>query len=142
VGRRKGGLSEIRSDELLALVLDELTKRAGIDKTQVEDVIAGWVTQVNEQAMNVARTALLIAGYTEHVPDVKIHRQYGSSLQAVHFGDQAKTAEDMDGVVAGGVKSMTRPPMTYSVGDTKHSEKLTKKHHIVKQRISAEMKAH
>lgn len=139
VGRRKGGLSEIRSDELLALVLDELTKRAGIDKTQVEDVIAGCVTQVNEQAMNVARTALLIAGYPEHVPGVTIDRQCGSSLQAVHFGAQAIAAGDMDVVVAGGVESMTRAPMFSSVGDTKHSEKLTKKHHIVNQGISAEM---
>ena len=139
VGRRKGALSEIRSDELLALVLDELTKRAGIDKTQVEDVIAGCVTQVNEQAMNVARTALLIAGYPEHVPGVTIDRQCGSSLQAVHFGAQAIAAGDMDVVVAGGVESMTRAPMFSSVGDTKHSEKLTKKHHIVNQGISAEM---
>ncbi|HLR23559.1 MAG TPA: thiolase family protein [Pseudogracilibacillus sp.] len=139
VGRRKGALSEIRSDELLALVLDELTKRASIDKTQVEDVIAGCVTQVNEQAMNVARTALLIAGYPEHVPGVTIDRQCGSSLQAVHFGAQAIAAGDMDVVVAGGVESMTRAPMFSSVGDTKHSEKLTKKHHIVNQGISAEM---
>lgn len=139
VGRRKGALSEIRSDELLALVLDELTKRAGIDKTQVEDVIAGCVTQVNEQAMNVARTALLIAGYPEHVPGVTIDRQCGSSLQAVHFGAQAIAAGDMDVVVAGGVESMTRAPMFSSVGDTKHSEKLTEKHHIVNQGISAEM---
>ena len=139
VGRRKGALSEIRSDELLALVLDELTKRAGIDKTQVEDVIAGCVTQVNEQAMNVARTALLIAGYPEHVPGVTIDRQCGSSLQAVHFGAQAIAAGDMDVVVAGGVESMTRAPMFSSVGDTKHSEKLTKKHHIVNQGISAEI---
>src|SRR5699024_8420699 len=139
VGRRKGALSEIRSDELLALVLDELTKRASIDKTQVEDVIAGCVTQVNEQAMNVARTALLIAGYPEHVPGVTIDRQCGSSLQAVHFGAQAIAAGDMDVVVAGGVESMTRAPMFSSVGDTKHSEKLTKKHHIVNQGISAEI---
>lgn len=139
VGRRKGALSETRSDELLALVLDELTERAGIDKTQVEDVIAGCVTQVNEQAMNVARTALLIAGYPEHVPGVTIDRQCGSSLQAVHFGAQAIAAGDMDVVVAGGVESMTRAPMFSSVGDTKHSEKLTKKHNIVNQGISAEM---
>src|SRR5699024_11925977 len=75
----------------------------------------------------------------EHVPGVTIDRQCGSSLQAVHFGAQAIAAGDMDVVVAGGVESMTRAPMFSSVGDTKHSEKLTKKHNIVNQGISAEM---
>src|SRR5699024_11108735 len=106
VGRRKGAISEIRSEEWLALVWDELRTRDSIDKNQVEDVIAGCVTQVNEQAMNVARTALLIAGYPEHVPGVTIDRQCGSSLQAVHFGAQAIAAGDMDVVVAGGAESM------------------------------------
>lgn len=139
VGRRKGALSETRADELLALVLDNLTKRACINKSEVEDVIAGCVTQVNEQAMNVARTALLIAGYPDDIPGVTIDRQCGSSLQAVHFGAQAILSGDMDVVVAGGVESMTRMPMFSSVGETKHSEKLTKKHKIVNQGISAEM---
>src|SRR5699024_9113300 len=136
VDRRKGAIYEIRSVGLLALVMYELTKRAGIDKIQVEDVIAGCVTQLYEKAENIACTALLSAGYPEHVPGVTIDRQCGSSLQAVHFGAQAIAAGDMDVVVAGGVESMTRSPMFSSVGDTKHSEKLTEKHHIVNQGIS------
>ncbi|MEI3612999.1 thiolase family protein [Pseudogracilibacillus sp. SO30301A] len=139
VGRRKGVFSSYRADELFAVVLDELVRRAGIDKSDVEDVIAGCVTQVNEQAMNVARTSALIAGFPVHVPGVTIDRQCGSSQQAVHFGAQAILSGDMDIVIAGGVESMTRSPMFRNVGDTTPSEKLTSKHHIVNQGISAEM---
>lgn len=63
VGRRNGVFSNYRADELFADVLQALIDRSGIEKGDVEDVIAGCVTQINEQAMNVARTALLIAGF-------------------------------------------------------------------------------
>lgn len=139
VGRRKGALSNTRSDELLAAVLDELMTRAKVDKGIVEDVIAGCVTQTGEQAMNVARTALLIAGFPQEIPGVTIDRQCGSSLQAVHFGAQAILSGDMDVVVAGGVESMTRSPMFSNTGETKPSSKLTDQYNIVNQGISAEL---
>lgn len=139
VGRRQGVFSNYRADDLFADVLDALVKRAGIDKSIVEDVIAGCVTQVNEQAMNVARTALLIAGFPVHVPGVTIDRQCGSSQQAVHFAYQAIASGDMDIVIAGGVESMTRSPMFANVGETKPSKRLTDKHQIVNQGISAEL---
>ena len=139
VGRRKGALSNTRSDELLAAVLDELMTRANVDKGIVEDVIAGCVTQTGEQAMNVARTALLIAGFPQEIPGVTIDRQCGSSLQAVHFGVQAILSGDMDVVVAGGVESMTRSPMFSNTGETKPSSKLTDQYNIVNQGISAEL---
>lgn len=139
VGRRKGAFSTYRADDLFAVVLDELVRRSKINKSDVEDVIAGCVTQVNEQAMNIARTAALIAGFPVHVPGVTIDRQCGSSQQAVHFGAQAIASGDMDIVIAGGVESMTRSPMFANVGNTKPSEKLTSRHEIVNQGISAEM---
>lgn len=139
VGRRKGAFSSYRADDLFAVVLEELVRRARIDKSDVEDVIAGCVTQVNEQAMNVARTSVLIAGFPVHVPGVTIDRQCGSSQQAVHFGAQAILSGDMDVVIAGGVESMTRSPMFANVAETRPSEKLTSKHQIVNQGISAEM---
>src|SRR5699024_5931011 len=89
VGKRKGALSHYRADDLLADVLAALVEKAGIDKALVDDVIAGCVTQVNEQAMNVARTAALIAGFPITVPGVTIDRQCGSSQQAIHFATQA-----------------------------------------------------
>lgn len=139
VGRRKGAFSNYRADDLFAEVLKEVVKRAGINKSEVEDVIAGCVTQVNEQAMNVARTAALIAGFPITVPGVTIDRQCGSSQQAVHFAAQAIASGDMDIVIAGGVESMTRSPMFANVGETKPSKRLLEKHHIVNQGISAEM---
>lgn len=138
VGRRKGALSDIRSDELLALVLDDVVKRIDLDKGLVEDIIAGCVTQIGEQAMNVARTAGLIAGFPAHVPGVTIDRQCGSSQQAVHFGAQAIAAGDMDVVIAAGVESMTRAPMFANVGEAKHSAKLTNQYEIINQGLSAE----
>lgn len=127
-----------RSDELIGVVLDELVKRAKVDKGIVEDVILGCVTQVNEQAMNIARTAALIAGFPEHVPGVTIDRQCGSSQQAVHFAAQAIASGDMDVVIAGGIENMTRAPMFVNVGETKPSKQLTTKYEIVNQGISAE----
>lgn len=139
VGRRKGALANYRADELLADVLTGLMERTKVDKASVDDVIAGCVTQIGEQAMNIARTSLLIAGFPTSVPGVTIDRQCGSSQQAVDFAAQAIASGDMDIVIAGGVESMTRAPMFANIGETKPSEKLTKKHHIVNQGISAEL---
>lgn len=138
VGRRKGALSGTRPDELAAVVLEELVKRAGVEKEQVEDVILGCVTQSGEQGGNIARTSALIAGFPIEVPGVTIDRQCGSSQQAVHFGAQAIAAGDMDIVIAGGVESMTREPMFSNVGDARPSEKLTSQYEIINQGLSAE----
>ncbi|MGM9920945.1 MAG: thiolase family protein [Bhargavaea sp.] len=138
VGRRKGALSGTRPDELAAVVLDEVVKRAGVGKEQVEDVILGCVTQSGEQGGNIARTSALIAGFPIEVPGVTIDRQCGSSQQAVHFGAQAIAAGDMDIVIAGGVESMTREPMFSNVGDARPSEKLTSQYEIINQGLSAE----
>ncbi|GAA0421058.1 MAG: thiolase family protein [Bacillota bacterium] len=138
VGRRKGALKNDRSDELAAIILEELVKRAGVKKDIIEDVILGCVTQCNEQAGNIARTAALIAGFPVHVPGVTIDRQCGSSQQAVHFAAQAIASGDMEVVIAGGVESMTRAPMFSNVGETKPSNKLTANYEIVNQGVSAE----
>lgn len=138
VGRRKGMLSNYRPDELAAIVLEELVKRTGINKAEIDDVILGCVTQSGEQAGNIARTAALIAGFPIHVPGVTIDRQCGSSQQAVHFASQAIASGDMDIVIAGGVESMTREPMFSNVGEAKPSKKLTEKYEIINQGLSSE----
>lgn len=138
VCRRKGGFSLYRPDELAAVVIDELVKRAGIEKGKVEDVILGCVTQSGEQGGNIARTAALIAGFPIHVPGVTIDRQCGSSQQAVHFAAQAILSGDMDIIIAGGVESMTRAPMFSNIGDAKPSSKLTEQYEIINQGLSAE----
>lgn len=138
VGRRKGYFSDYRPDELAAIVLSELMVRVGIDKSVVEDVILGCVTQAMEQGGNIARTAALIAGFPISVPGVTIDRQCGSSQQAVHFAAQAIAAGDMDMVIAGGVESMTRAPMFSHMQGVKPSSKLTSTYEIVNQGIAAE----
>ncbi len=111
VGKRNGLLSGIRAEELAAKVLQEVVKRAGISPDLVEDVIMGCVSQVGEQASDIARQAALIAGFPIEVPGVTIDRQCGSSQQAVHFAAQAVLSGDMDVVIAGGVESMSRVPI-------------------------------
>ena len=138
IGRSRGALSNYRPDELAAVVLEELVKRAGVDKGDVKDVIFGCVTQSGEQGGNIARTAALIAGFPVHVPGVTIDRQCGSSQQAVHFASQAILSGDMDIVIAGGVESMSRSPMMSNMGDAKPSPKLLEKHEIINQGLSAE----
>jgi acetyl-CoA acyltransferase len=139
VGRKGGAFSNYRADDLAAEVLEELMRRTKVEKTEVEDVILGCVTQVNEQGGNIARTAALIAGFPTHVPGVTIDRQCGSSQQAIHFAAQAIAAGDMDIVIAGGVESMSRAPMFSNIGKTKPSKKLQEKYEIVNQGVSSEI---
>lgn len=139
VGRRRGALSSYRADELAAVVLSEVVKRAGVNKSEVEDVILGCVTQIGEQGFNIARTSLLIAGFPIHVPGVTIDRQCGSSQQAVHFAAQAIASGDMDIVIAGGVESMTRVPMFSNSLGVEPSPQLTEKYLIINQGLSSEL---
>ena len=111
IGRRKGGLAEVHPVDLSAGVLTALLDRTGIDATAVDDVVWGCVGQVGEQAGNIARNAVLAAGWPESVPGTTIERQCGSSQQALHFAAAGVIAGQYDVVVAGGVESMTRIPM-------------------------------
>jgi acetyl-CoA acyltransferase len=111
VGRFRGALAEVRADHLGALVLQELTRRAGIEPDVVDDVIFGCVTQVGEQCGNIARTALLSAGWPESIPGMTVDRKCGSAEAAVHVA-YASIAAGVNAVaVAGGAESMTRVPM-------------------------------
>jgi len=139
IGRRGGLLSGIRAEELAAVALREVVRRAGIDAALVEDVIMGCVSQVGEQAMDVGRVASLVAGYPIHVPAVTIDRQCGSSQQAVHFAAQAIMAGDMEVVVAAGVESMSRVPMGSSLLNAGVSPALCSQYEIVPQGVSAEL---
>lgn len=138
VGRRNGLLSGIRAEELAAKPLEEVLKRAGVSAELVEDVIFGCVSQVGEQAFDIARQAALIAGFPVEVPGTTIDRQCGSSQQAVHFASQAIISGDMDVVIAGGIESMSRVPMGSNMQGVQLSEALTSKYEIINQGISAE----
>ncbi len=138
VGKRNGMLSQTRPDELLAMVLKEITERAGVEASHVEDVIAGCVTQAGEQANDIARLAVLIAGYPTTVPGVTLDRQCGSSQQAVHFACQAILSGDMEVVIACGVESMSRVPMLSNLQGARNSKQLTDRYEIINQGLSAE----
>lgn len=138
VGKRKGVLANERPDELLAKTLKELVKRAGISPSLVEDVIMGCVAQVEEQSLNIARSAALMADFPIEVPGTTLDRQCGSGQQAVHFAAQAILSGDMDIVIAGGVESMTRVPMGSSRKNARWSEMLTSKYEMIHQGLSAE----
>jgi acetyl-CoA C-acetyltransferase len=110
-GKRNGKLSGWHPADLAAQVLDALVARTGCDPALVEDVIMGCVGQAGEQAVNVARNAILASQLPESVPGTSVDRQCGSSQQALHFAAQAVMAGSMDIVIAAGVESMTRVPM-------------------------------
>lgn len=138
IGKRNGALSQIRPDELLAMVLKEVVDRAGVEVNHIEDVIAGCVTQTSEQANDIARLAALIAGFPITVPGVTIDRQCGSSQQAVHFACQAILSGDMETVIASGVESMSRIPMFSNLQGAKNSRLLTDRYKMINQGLSAE----
>jgi acetyl-CoA acyltransferase len=110
-GKPGGALSSVHPADLLATVLRAIVERNDLDPALVDDVIAGCVTQAGEQAGNIARTALLGAGFPESVPGTSIDRQCGSSQQAAHFAAQGVLAGVYDVVIACGVESMSRAPM-------------------------------
>ena len=120
-GRRNGRLAGWHPVDLAAQVLDAIVDRSGVDPAQVDDVILGCVMQVGEQAVNVARNAVLASKLPESVPGTSIDRQCGSSQQALHFAAQAVMAGSQDLVIAGGVESMTRVPLGASVGLAKQA---------------------
>ncbi|HEX4258075.1 MAG TPA: thiolase family protein [Streptosporangiaceae bacterium] len=115
IGKRNGGLSGTHPVDLSAQVLQALAARTGVDPAVVDDVIWGCVGQVGEQTFDIARNAVLGAGWPDSVPGVTVDRQCGSSQQSVHFAAAGVIAGQYDVVVAGGVESMSRVPMGASV---------------------------
>lgn len=140
---QKGVLSGIHPVDLSATVLNAVTQRVGLDPALVEDVIWGCVSQVGEQSGNVARNAVLAAGFPEDVTGVSIDRQCGSSQQAVTFAAAGVIAGHYDIVIAGGVESMSRVPMFSNMvgGDGPYSTSMHARYDngLVPQGISAEM---
>jgi len=110
-GRRGGRLSGWHPADLAGQLLNGLLDRTGADPELIEDVIMGCVGQAGQQAMNVARNAVLASRLPESVPGTSVDRQCGSSQQALHFAAQAVMSGTQDVVIAAGVESMSRVPM-------------------------------
>ena len=120
LGRRNGKLKDWHPVDLAAETMKALQERNDLDPALVDDVVMGCVMQVGEQAANVARNAVLAAGWPESVPGTTIDRQCGSSQQAAHFAAQGVIAGAYDVVVAAGVEVMSRVPMGASMIDGKY----------------------
>ena len=146
-GKRNGKLSGWHPVDLAAETLNALVERNQIDPAVIEDVIMGCVMQAGAQSVNVARNAVLAAGWPEEVPGTTVDRQCGSGQQAAHFAAQAVIAGAHDVVVAGGVEVMSQVPMGASIGDGRYglpfgprmSQRYRDVGGLVPQGISAEL---
>ena len=120
LGKRNGRMKNWHPVDLAAEVMSSMVKRTGIDPAMIDDVVMGCVMQVGEQGLNVARNAVLAAGWPDTVPGTTVDRQCGSSQQAAHFAAQGVMAGAYDVVVAAGVEVMSRVPMGSSVSDRQY----------------------
>jgi acetyl-CoA acetyltransferase family protein len=142
IGRRNGALAGVRAEELAAQALNGLVGRLDVDPAEIEDVQMGCVSQVGEQALNIARMSSLVAGWPETVCGSSIDRQCGSSMQAAFNAAAAVQAGHLDVIVAAGVESMSRVPMGSNLtagGFEGFSPKLYERWEVVPQGISAEV---
>jgi acetyl-CoA acetyltransferase family protein len=147
LGKRNGRLRSWHPVDLAAETLNALIERTGVDPAVVDDVVMGCVSQVGEQTANIARNAVLAAGWPESVPGTTVDRQCGSSQQAAHFAAQGVMAGVYDVVVAAGVEAMTRVPLGSSLAEGKYGwpggPRLTARYAdgggLVPQGISAEL---
>ena len=110
IGRYGGALASVRPDDLAAIVLRAVVDRAGVDPALVEDVILGCANQAGEDNRDVARMALLLAGFPVEVGGLTVNRLCGSGLQAINTAAHAIAVGDGDVFIGGGVESMTRAP--------------------------------
>ncbi|GGD63563.1 thiolase family protein [Microbacterium murale] len=144
VGRGKPGgmLSDVHPVDLAAGTLQKVLERNGLESRQIDDVLLGCVSQVGDQSMNIARQAVLAAGFDETIPGATIDRQCGSSQQAVHVAAQGIIAGAYDAVLVGGVESMSRVPLGSSAaGGSPMSPRLRARYPdgLVNQGVSAEL---
>ncbi len=141
-GKPGGALSHVHPVDLAAGVLRAVLERNGLESSQIDDVLLGCVSQVGDQAMNIARRATLAAGFDETVPAATIDRQCGSSQQAAHFAAQGVMSGQYDIVIAGGVESMSRVPLgTSAAAEGSRSALLDARYPdgLVNQGVSAEL---
>jgi 3-oxoadipyl-CoA thiolase len=118
MGKYGGALASVRPDDLAALVVGEVVRRAGIDPAVVDEVVLGAANQAGEDNRNVARMAALLAGLPDVVPGYTVNRLCASGLTAVSTAAAQVRAGEADVVVAGGVESMTRAPYVMSKAGT------------------------
>jgi len=126
VGKYGGCLSSLRADDLAAIPLKALMERnQNINFSDIDDVLMGCANQAGEDNRNVARMALLLAGYPVTVPGATINRLCGSGMDAIGTAARAIKAGEADLIIAGGIESMSRAPfvMAKATGSFSRSQK-------------------
>ncbi len=111
IGKPGGALAPFAPVELAALLMQAAVQRAGVSPDWVDDAVWGCVTPIGDQGANLARLAVLKAGFPVKIPAVTLNRMCGSGQQSVHFAAQAILAGDMDIVIAGGTEMMSHQPL-------------------------------
>lgn len=124
VGRYGGALKDVRVDDLAALCLNAIVRRNGLDPAVVEDVVLGCTNQAGEDNRNLARMALLLAGFPVEVAGQTVNRLCASGLSAVVSAAHAIAVGEGDVFVAGGAESMTRAPFVLAKADAAFSRDL------------------
>lgn len=138
-GKSDGSLHEVQPIQLLTSVLKEIQQRNQLDTSYVDDVIMGCVTPVGEQGADIARTAVIEAGYAESVAGVQLNRFCSSGLEAINQAAAYVMSGQVDMIVAGGVESMSRVPMGTDGGALFMNPQIVAHHNIVPQGISADL---
>jgi acetyl-CoA C-acetyltransferase len=138
-GKSDGSLHEVTSLRLSAVVLNALRDRTGLDTAEVEDVIWGCVTPVAEQGGDIARSAVLYAGWDERTPGLQINRFCASGLEAVNLAANQVRGGAGDVYVAGGVEMMSRVKMGSDGFAIAVDPYLAMKSYFVPQGISADL---
>lgn len=110
-GKAGGGLAALRPMELLDILYQALASRSGIRLEELDDIVLGCVTQVGDQAGNIAKASALYAGWPSHIPGITVQRFCSSGLDAINMAALKIAAGQARAVVAGGVEMMSRVPM-------------------------------
>ena len=138
-GKSTGALHEVHPQELLAQMLNALVERAGVDRADVADVVVGNGNPDGDHANDIARLAVLAAGWPVAVPGVVLNRFCGSGQQALMFAATGIAAGWQDLVVAGGVESMSRYPAGVTTPTSAGNDALLERYPLVPQGISADL---
>jgi len=138
-GKSDGSLHDVQPIQLLTSVLVNLRDRNNLDTSLIDDVIMGCVTPVGEQGADIARTAVLEAGYSESVAGVQLNRFCSSGLEAINMAAAYVMSGQVDAIIAGGVESMSRVPMGTDGGALFMNPQIVARHNVVPQGISADL---
>jgi acetyl-CoA C-acetyltransferase len=138
-GRESGALHEVSPTQLLAGLLAELQRRYALDAAQVDDLLVGCVTPIGEQGGNIARTALLVAGWAETIPGMQLNRFCASGLDAINLAAAQVRSGWADLVVAGGVEAMSRVPMGADGGALNQDPTIRNQISFIPQGVSADL---